>query len=65
MLFLSVFDIKCRASGYVLPLISILITLCTLAYAMLLGASLYETVTVLMLFAAVNLLSFGSKGGNA
>ncbi|MBO5458167.1 MAG: hypothetical protein J6A24_04345 [Clostridia bacterium] len=59
------FDIKCRASGYVLPLISILITLCTLAYAMLLGASLYETVTVLMLFAAVNLLSFGSKGGNA
>jgi hypothetical protein len=65
-LFLSVFDMKKRASGYILPLLSILITLCTLAYAMLLGATLYETATVLMLFAAVNLLSYGAqKGGKA
>lgn len=62
-LFLSVFDIKRKSSGYVLPLLSILITLCTLAYAMLLGASLYETATVLMIFAAINLLSFGKQKG--
>ena len=65
-LFISVFDIKKRASGYFLPLLSILITLGMLAYAILLGASLYETATVLMLFAAVNLLSYGAqKGGKA
>lgn len=65
-LLLGVFDIKKRASGYILPLLSILITLGTLAYAILLGASLYETATVLMLFAAVNLLSYGAqKGGKA
>ena len=64
-LFLSVFDARKRASGYLFPLFSVLLVLGTLTYATLLGATLYETATVLMLFAAVNLLSFGSKGGNA
>ncbi len=61
-LFLSVFDVLKRSSGYVFPLISILITLGTLTYAMLLGATMYEVATVLMVFAAVNLFSFGAKG---
>ncbi len=60
-LFLSVFDIFKRSSGYVFPLISIVLTLGVLTYALLLGATMYEVATVLMVFAAVNLLSFGGK----
>lgn len=61
-LFLCVFDMEKRASGYVLPLLSILITIGTLTYAMLLGATMYEVATVFILFASVNLLAYGGKG---
>ena len=61
-LFLCVFDMEKRVSGYVLPLLSILITIGTLTYAMLLGATMYEVATVFILFASVNLLAYGGKG---
>lgn len=61
-LFLSVFDLKKRSSGFVLPLLSILLALGTVSYALLLGATFYEAATVLILFGAVNLLSFSRKG---
>ncbi len=64
-LFLSVFDIVKRASGYVFPLLSILLTLGVITYAMLEGATMYEATTVLTAFAAINLLSFGAKGDRA
>ncbi len=64
-LFIGVFDVGKRASGYVFPLLSALIAIGTLTYAMLLGASMYEVATVLMVFVAVNLLSFGVKAEHA
>ena len=59
----SLFDVVRRTTGYVLPTLSIFLTIITLTYATLLGAKLYETALVFIIFATVNLFAFGERGG--
>ena len=61
-LLLCVFEIKKRISGYVLPILSALVCLLTTAYALLKGATLYETSTIILIFLIVNLSVYSKNG---
>lgn len=57
-LFLCVFDLVKRSSGWVFPLLSGLFCLVTSGFALLCGAELTEAGTVLLVFLALNLLAY-------
>ena len=51
-----------RPLSAVLPFVSIVISLLTTGYAILLGATLFEVALVLLVFLAVNLTVFMQRG---
>ena len=62
-LIVSVYGLK-NPKGTLLPSISIIICLLTSGYAILKGASIFEIVTILLIFLAVNLLIFAREEGD-
>ena len=55
---ISVYD-KWKPTGIILPVLSALIVVGTSAYAILLGASLFETAAAVMVFLFVQLIGLG------
>lgn len=47
-----------KRKTFVLPLLSAAVVVCLSAYALLLGASLYEAATVFLIFLVLNLIAF-------
>lgn len=61
-LILCVLGLKGKTWGYVLPTFSACVCMLTTTYALLLGASLYEVGTVLLVFLILNLSVYGQGG---
>ena len=62
-LFFCVFSLIHRSSGYVFPVISVLLTLASVIASVIFGAGGEEIVTVLIIFILLNFSAFGKSGG--
>ncbi len=63
-LFLSIFDLFRRASGYLFSILSALLFTGATCYALLLGASYEEAGLVTLVFLALHLAAHARSGGN-
>ncbi|MBE7088480.1 MAG: DUF2254 domain-containing protein [Clostridiales bacterium] len=50
-----IFELRTNSTGYFLPVLSVLLSIAVIIYAILLGATLQEIVIVLLLFVIINL----------
>ena len=50
-----IFELRTNSTGYFLPVLSVLLSIAVIIYAILLGATLQEIVIALLLFVIINL----------
>jgi hypothetical protein len=62
-LFFCLFAIKKRGTGYIIPIISILVCMATSAAALLLGSSYFELCVVILVFLFLNIYATTGRGG--
>lgn len=62
-LFLCVFELFKRSSGYVIPIISACVSIATTAYALVAGISATEAIIVILIFLILHLTVFSGKRG--
>ncbi len=60
---ICIFEIIRPSSGYILPAVSAVIFVATTIAALLLKADLTEVILFVLVFLALNLTSFGRRGG--
>ncbi len=59
---LMVFELRTKSTGYVLPAISVMLTVADIVYGVLRGVTLQEIAIVLMVFIIINLTAFKFNG---
>jgi len=64
-LFCCVFDLIKKSSGIILPVLSVAFSAAASVCALLLGATLYEVATVILILLSLNLISFIKRGGGS
>ena len=61
-LFFCVYDLIKHSSGYIFPLISIVIAVLTIIYSLLIGAAMQEILIMVLIFFVINMTAFVRKG---
>ncbi len=62
---LLLFELRTQSTGYILPALSVLLTVADIVYGILRGVTLQEVAVILMVFIVINLTAYKAKGGQA
>lgn len=62
-LLLLVVELRTKSTGYVLPVLSVLITVGIIIYTTLYGGTMQEIIIVLLVFVLLNIAAFKAGGG--
>ncbi len=61
-LVLLIFELKTESTGFILPVISLAISIAVTVYSILCGATLQEITIILMVFVIINITTFKRNG---
>ncbi len=59
---LLVFELRTKSTGYILPVISVALTVADVVYGILRGVTLQEIAIIFMVFIIINIVAFKSDG---